>query len=55
MLKPKRRPPRAKLANASPGAKAGVFFYGRNRIQMSLAIFRNDVALRINQNLGIVD
>ena len=36
-------------------SEAGLFFYRRNRIQMSLAIFRNDVALRINQNLGIVD
>ena len=35
--------------------EAGLFFYGRNRIQMSLAIFRDDVAVRINQNLGIVD
>ena len=35
--------------------KARLFFYRRNRIQMSLAIFRNDVALRINQNLGIVN
>ena len=35
--------------------KAGLFFYRRNRVQMSLAIFRDDVARRINQNLGIVD
>ena len=36
-------------------SEAGLFFDWRDRIQMSLAIFRDDVALRINQNLGIVD
>src|SRR5262249_28513989 len=35
--------------------KAHLFFDRRNRIQMSLAIFRDDVALGIDKNLGIVD
>ena len=36
-------------------SKARLFFDGRDRIQMSLAIFRRDIAIRINKNLGIVN
>ena len=35
--------------------KAGLLCNGRDRIQMRLAIFGDDVAFRINKNLGIVD
>ena len=36
-------------------SKSHMFFHRRDRIQISLTIFRDDVALRINQNLGIVN
>ena len=36
-------------------SKARLFFDRCNRIQMRLAIFRRTVAMRIDQNLGIVN
>ena len=50
----KRRSPSEKRYERIARSKARLFFYGRDGIQMSLAVFRNDVAFRINQNLGIV-
>src|SRR5207248_8726857 len=35
--------------------KARLFFYRRNRIQMSLAIFRSALAQGIHKNLGVVN
>src|SRR5207247_8866653 len=36
-------------------SKTGLFFDWCNGVQISLAIFRRDIAIRINKNLGIVN
>ena len=44
-----------KVREAITRSKARLFFDRGNRIQMGLPIFRSDVAMRIDKNLGIVN
>src|SRR6266849_967751 len=55
MLKPKRRPPMGNAGKRIARSKALLLFNGRDCIQVGLAIFRCDVTLLIDKNLGIVN
>src|SRR6266849_7273937 len=55
MLKPKRRPPMGNAGKRIARSKALLLFNGRDCIQVGLAIFRFDVTLLIDKNLGIVN